>query len=137
MPYYRDLFARVGFDPRTLQSVKDLERLPRLDKPAIRAHLDSLKATDHGPLSRYNTGGSSGEPLVFYLEAFEDLVRAGLPRAFYATVHRWRYANADPPLAAGALDDAASRITLCGDWCLGSRVEDAFLSGLAAVDHIR
>lgn len=73
----------------------------------------------------------------FLMEAFEDLVRAGLPRAFYATVHRWRYANADPPLAAGALDDAASRITLCGDWCLGSRVEDAFLSGLAAVDHIR
>ena len=73
----------------------------------------------------------------FLMEAFEDLVRAGLPRAFYATVHRWRYANADPPLAAGALDDAASRITLCGDWCLGSRVEDAYLSGLAAADLVR
>ena len=73
----------------------------------------------------------------FLMEAFEDLVRAGLPRAFYATVHRWRYANADPPLAAGALDDAASRITLCGDWCLGSRIEDAYLSGLAAADHVR
>ena len=73
----------------------------------------------------------------FLMEAFEDLVRAGLPRAFYAAVHRWRYANADPPLAVGALDDAASRITLCGDWCLGSRIEDAFLSGLAAADHVR
>ena len=73
----------------------------------------------------------------FLMEAFEDLVRAGLPRAFYATVHRWRYANADPPLAAGALDDAASRVTLCGDWCLGSRVEDAYLSGLAAADLVR
>lgn len=73
----------------------------------------------------------------FLMEAFEDLVRAGLPHAFYATVHRWRYANADPPLAAGALDDAASRLTLCGDWCLGSRIEDAYLSGVAAVDHLR
>ena len=69
---------------------------------------------------------------AFLMEAFEDLVRAGLPRAFYATAHRWRYAVADPPLAIGAIHDAESRVTLCGDWCAGSRVEDAFLSGLAA-----
>lgn len=69
---------------------------------------------------------------AFLMEAFEDLVRAGLPRAFYATAHRWRYAVADPPLALGAIHDAESRVTLCGDWCAGSRVEDAFLSGLAA-----
>ena len=73
---------------------------------------------------------------AFLMEAFEDLIRAGLPRAFYATVHRWRYATADPPLALGALHDADYRITLCGDWCLGSRIEDAFLSGLAAADQI-
>ncbi len=70
------------------------------------------------------------------MEAFEDLVRAGLPRAFYATVHRWRHAAADPPLAVGAIHDRESRITLCGDWCKGSRIEDAFLSGLAAADMI-
>lgn len=69
---------------------------------------------------------------AFLMEAFEDLVRAGLPRAFYATAHRWRQAAADPPLAIGAIHDAESRITVCGDWCAGSRVEDAFLSGLAA-----
>jgi predicted NAD/FAD-dependent oxidoreductase len=73
----------------------------------------------------------------FLMEAFEDLVRAGLPRAFYATVHRWRYANADPALGVGAIHDEASRITLCGDWSLGSRVEDAFLSGVAAAGHVR
>ena len=73
---------------------------------------------------------------AFLMEAFEDLVRAGLPRAFYATVHLWRHAAADPPLAVGAIHDAESRITLCGDWCLGSRIEDAFLSGLTAADLI-
>lgn len=71
---------------------------------------------------------------AFLMEAFEDLVRAGLPRAFYATTQRWRYAVADPPLAIGAIHDAESRVTLCGDWCAGPRVEDAFLSGLAAAD---
>lgn len=73
---------------------------------------------------------------AFLMEAFGDLVRAGLPRAFYATVHRWRHAAADPPLALGAIHDADARITLCGDWCKGSRIEDAFLSGLIAADLI-
>ena len=68
----------------------------------------------------------------FLMEAFDDLIPAGLPRAFYATVHRWRHATADPPLAVGAIHDEATRITLCGDWCAGSRIEDAYLSGIAA-----
>ena len=73
---------------------------------------------------------------AFLMETFEDLVRAGLPRAFYATVHRWRYATADPPLAVGAIHDPEARITLCGDWCRGSRIEDAYLSGLAAAEAL-
>ena len=74
---------------------------------------------------------------AFLMEAFEDLIRSGLPRAFYATVHRWRHAAADPPLAVGAIHDRESRITLCGDWCKGSRIEDAYLSGLAAAHAAR
>lgn len=73
---------------------------------------------------------------AFLMEAFEDLVRAGLPRAFYATVHRWPHAAAEPPLAVGAIHDRESRITLCGDWCRGSRIEDAFLSGIIAANRI-
>jgi len=72
----------------------------------------------------------------FLMEAFDDLIPAGLPRAFHASVHRWRYASADPALAVGAMHDAESRITLCGDWCKGSRIEDAYLSGLEAAAPI-
>lgn len=64
------------------------------------------------------------------MEAFHDLIPNGLPRAFYASAHRWRLASVDPPLAVGAIH--RGRITLCGDWCLGNRIEDAYLSGLAA-----
>lgn len=71
---------------------------------------------------------------AFLMEAFEDLVPAGLPHAFYAAVHRWRPATADPPLAVGAIHDPGTRITLCGDWCAGFRIEDAFLSGIAAAE---
>ncbi len=45
------------------------------------------------------------------------------------SAHRWRYALAQQPLQHGALWDAAHQIGLCGDWCNGSRVEGAFLSG--------
>jgi renalase len=68
----------------------------------------------------------------FLMEAFHDLIPNGLPRAFYASSHRWRHATVEAPLAVGAIHDGASRITVCGDWCLGMRIEDAFLSGLAA-----
>jgi renalase len=71
---------------------------------------------------------------AFLMESFEDLIPAGLPRAFYATVHRWRHAAADPPMAIGAIHDPDSGITLCGEWCKGLRIEDAYLSGLAAAD---
>ncbi len=48
----------------------------------------------------------------------------------YATVHRWRYAQTTEPLGKSHLWDAKSRLGACGDWCLGHRVENAFVSGL-------
>jgi renalase len=82
--------------------------------------------------SEAHAGDRRDDVGAFLMEAFDDLIPAGLPKAFFATVHRWRHATADPPLAVGAIHDADSRITLCGDWCAGSRIEDAYLSGLAA-----
>ena len=68
----------------------------------------------------------------FLLNAFADLVRGPMPRPASLTTHRWRYATADPPLARGALGDPALGLALCGDWCRGNRIEDAWLSGVAA-----
>jgi predicted NAD/FAD-dependent oxidoreductase len=68
----------------------------------------------------------------FLLEAFAGLFRAGLPRPFFLAAHRWREAAANPPLSVGALHDPGRALTICGDWCAGSRIEDAFVSGLQA-----
>lgn len=73
---------------------------------------------------------------AFLMEAFDDLIASGLPRAFYATVHRWRYAGADPPLGVGAISAPDDRLIFCGDWCGGSRIEDAYMSGLTAAQLI-
>jgi phenylacetate-CoA ligase len=67
VPYYRELFGRLGFDPKSVRTTDDLSALPLLTKPDIRANVERLKADGHGPLTRYNTGGSSGEPLIFYM----------------------------------------------------------------------
>jgi hypothetical protein len=72
----------------------------------------------------------------FLLNAFADLVRAPLPKPVRVSAHRWRYACADPALAVGALIDAERRLVVCGDWCLGNRIEAAFLSGLAAAERV-
>ena len=67
VPYYRDLFARLGFDPMRVHAVSDLAQLPFLTKVEIRAHTEALKAEDAVGLARFNTGGSSGEPLIFFI----------------------------------------------------------------------
>lgn len=81
VPYYKALFARVGFDPEQVQSISDLGKLPFLTKAEIRAHTDDLKADDAGALARFNTGGSSGEPLIFYI---------GNERVSHDVAAKWR-----------------------------------------------
>jgi renalase len=48
----------------------------------------------------------------------------------YAQVHRWRWAKTEEPLGVPHLWDSEAGLGVCGDWCLGHRVEDAFVSGL-------
>jgi predicted NAD/FAD-dependent oxidoreductase len=61
-----------------------------------------------------------------------------LAKPDWLQVHRWRYAFAKTPLPASYLVAEASAPLLCtGDWCGGTKVEQAFLSGLAAAAHLR
>jgi predicted NAD/FAD-dependent oxidoreductase len=76
-----------------------------------------------------------------HLEDDAERVKAKLLKGFaeitgiratptHAVVHRWRFAQTQQPLGRPFIHDAAMGIGLCGDWCLGHRVEDAFVSGL-------
>lgn len=81
VPYYRDLFDEQGIRAEKIDSLEALARLPFLTKPIIRANLERLKAEDAGPLKRYNTGGSSGEPLIFFM---------GKDRISHDVAAKWR-----------------------------------------------
>ena len=81
VPYYRDLFHRTGFDPRGVASVTDLQRLPFLTKTVIRANTDVMKHMQAKGLARFNTGGSSGEPLIFFI---------GNKRVSHDVAAKWR-----------------------------------------------
>ena len=63
------------------------------------------------------------------LKAFAEVTGIRAQPAFTQT-HRWRYAKTMQPLGASHLWDAKAGIGACGDWCIGHRVEDAFISGL-------
>lgn len=67
VPFYRDMFRKAGFDPAGVRSIEDIRALPLLSKDVVRSNLDSLKSTDDRRLHPMNTGGSTGEPLIFFL----------------------------------------------------------------------
>jgi renalase len=76
-----------------------------------------------------------------HLEDDADTVRDKLLRAFsettgihtepnFSQVHRWRYSRTVKALGQSFVWHHQQSIGMCGDWCLGHRVEDAFISGL-------
>ncbi|WP_294254091.1 FAD-dependent oxidoreductase [uncultured Comamonas sp.] len=48
----------------------------------------------------------------------------------HASVYLWQHAQTLAPLGRPFSHDPSVGLGLCGDWCLGLRVEDAFVSGL-------
>jgi phenylacetate-CoA ligase len=69
-PWHAERMSAAGLDiddggaPLTLD---DLRRLPVMTKQDARANVDRIRwAGVPGGAARYNTGGSSGEPLIFY-----------------------------------------------------------------------
>jgi predicted NAD/FAD-dependent oxidoreductase len=62
-------------------------------------------------------------------KAFGEITRIRVPPR-HASVYLWPQAQTLSPLGRSHLWNAGAGLGLCGDWCLGRRVEDAFVSGL-------
>ena len=81
VPYYRDLFERVGLRPEALASAAELAKLPLLTKHIIRAEFGRLTADDASGFRVFSTTGSTGDPLRFGL---------GKLRVSYDVAAKWR-----------------------------------------------
>jgi photolyase PhrII len=53
-----------------------------------------------------------------------------------ARAHRWLYAQAGHGIGSPCLFDAPTGLGACGDWCVGGRIEGAFLSGAAMAGRL-
>ncbi|MBQ85993.1 MAG: flavin containing amine oxidoreductase-like protein [Gammaproteobacteria bacterium] len=51
-------------------------------------------------------------------------------------LQRWRYAKVEKAVGKEFLIDEENRLAAVGDWCLGNRAEDAFVSGCALAEHL-
>ena len=72
--YYRDLFDQLGLTPADIRTIEDLQRLPLLDKEAVRKHLyfDLLSDNhDKRKMLKISTSGSTGEPFVCYADKYQ------------------------------------------------------------------
>ena len=78
VPYYRDSFAQHAVELNTVGSVQDLARIPVLTKQHMQKNLQELKSTSYRSheLFEDSSGGSTGEPTVFYKDLLRTQVRA-------------------------------------------------------------
>ena len=70
------------------------------------------------------------------IDAASELTGLDLTTADYNTIHRWLYAAVSEGAGSPCLSDSSLQIITCGDWCLGGRVEGAWLSGKAAAEQV-
>jgi phenylacetate-CoA ligase len=69
-PFYKARFEQAGFDPAKIRSESDLERIPVLTKTDVQENMESMisGAYRKESLIRDKSGGSSGNPVVFYYQ---------------------------------------------------------------------
>ncbi|MFT5207843.1 MAG: renalase [Candidatus Omnitrophota bacterium] len=62
------------------------------------------------------------------VKELDELLASELPTPIHMEIHKWKYAMTEMSASSNFLMDQRNCLAICGDWCLGDRVEDAFLS---------
>ena len=77
VPYYRRVFDKRSLKPKDIKNFDDLKKLPYLTKDDVRKNLKDLIARNilKEDMKYVTTGGTSGEPLGFYIERKTNIIR--------------------------------------------------------------
>ncbi len=127
VPYYRELFAREKLDPREIQGLDDLPKIPLLTREILRERFEDLKSDEFDKHAPYfgQSGGSTGERRRFWLSRRAmDLELAAVRRHYDAAGYRGQdrcaalYFPLEGPMAGRLYwDDWKSRMR-----CLNTRL---------------
>lgn len=86
VPYYKRRFDNMRIAIDDIKSINDIGKLPLLSREDIRGNLEELIARNWKKrLFLYNTGGSTGHPLIFY----KDRQRAAYDMSSKMRARRW------------------------------------------------
>lgn len=111
IPYWRDTFRRLGFDPRDVNRREDLAALPVLTRETIRERYSDLVDPQLAPTNlKKATSGSTGAPLRFEYSQESECWRQAVKLRGYGwagygpglpTMHFWARLHEFPPGARG------------------------------------
>ena len=85
VPYYRDLFDKIGLKPKDVKTTSDLQKIPVLRKEAFKDDPRRLISSDYNirTLTKGHTSGTTGSPLdIWYDKATIYVAYAALDRHY-------------------------------------------------------
>lgn len=100
IPYYRKKYSEVGIQLEDIQTYDDFGKLPVLEKQEVREHAkDMIAGTDDlSRLTQGGTGGSTGEPLLFYKSLDANMYEIGSPQRMHIPFDgNWAIVGRNPP----------------------------------------
>ncbi len=70
------------------------------------------------------------------ISEFKDITEIDGNEADYVSIHRWLYSLVQTAPKAGTYIDYDNKLAACGDWCLTSRIEEAWISATKTANLI-
>ena len=105
-------------------------------KPGRSNEADHLVIHAHPDWTAEHWERSREETAEMMLSEFWQVTGATPQPHQHLQSHRWKYAIPKAPSDLRCFADESAVIVACGDWASGSRVEGAFLSGMAAAGRV-
>ncbi len=137
LPYYAELFAQCGVDPRADDTEAELRKLPVQTKADVRAHADGVVWRDvpGGPVP-HSSGGTTGDTLRFFIDRTrqaQDLAA----RLFMQSLFGVRPGDRRAHLWGSPIESHGARLKHWRDRLLNERLLNAFeLSGAQLDCHL-
>ena len=82
-PYYREAWDAAGLRVDTIRTLEDFHRWPLMRRQTVRAHTSRLRSDAASKRIAKATGGSSGQPLQFEIDADSNQRRTAMTHRGY------------------------------------------------------